>query len=144
MLDFGVSHEQHERLRKLMTDNGVDEQDLEETYSYEEAHGGHNVNKVENCVHLLHRPTSTKVKYHKYKQQGLNRYGARLQMIEMLFKGRSQIYTEGFDNDDTPQTRKHDSKQHSEPRVDEKKHHSEIKKLRHTLREHELDLEELD
>lgn len=144
MLDFGVSQEQHDRLRKNMADHGIQEHDIEESFTYDDTHHtGHNISKVENVVHLHHKPTGIKVRYHNYKHQGLNRYWARVQLIELVHKGRNQEYVHDFTEEEVlEQVRKH-TKYQKEQLIDEKKHHSEIKKNRHTLREHEIDLEEV-
>jgi protein subunit release factor B len=85
---FAVSPEKAEQLARRMAALGVREGDLEETFVHSGGHGGQNVNKTSTCVMLLHRPTGLQVKCQETRQQGLNRYLARLLLLDKLERQR--------------------------------------------------------
>ena len=63
----------HDRIAAL----GIQESDLEESFTKSGGRGGQNVNKVATCVVLLHRPTGLQVKCQSTRHQGRNRLLAR-------------------------------------------------------------------
>ena len=69
-----------ERMRAL----GVREQDIEERFVRSSGAGGQNVNKVASCVVLHHRPSRIRVKCQQERSQGLNRFLARLILLDKL------------------------------------------------------------
>ena len=74
---FGVSPEKESALEKKMSELGIKEQDLEESFTRSGGPGGQNVNKVSTCVQLKHLPTGITVKAQKDRTQGVNRFLAR-------------------------------------------------------------------
>lgn len=73
-----------QQLAERMTALGVREADLEETFVRSAGHGGQNVNKVNTCVLLRHRPTGLQVKCQATRQQGLNRLLARRLLLDKI------------------------------------------------------------
>ncbi|KAF7338423.1 hypothetical protein MVEN_02068100 [Mycena venus] len=62
------------------------EEDLEEAFVRGSGPGGQSVNKTENNVQLLHRPTGIRVTCHETRSLAMNRQIARRRLIEQLDK----------------------------------------------------------
>ena len=88
MSAFSVGLEKENQLAQRMAALGVREADLEETFVRSGGHGGQNVNKVATCVMLRHRPSGLQVKCQTTRQQGLNRFLARHQLLDRLEAAR--------------------------------------------------------
>jgi len=87
---FAVTPEKAEQLARRMAVLNVREADFEESFVHSGGHGGQNVNKTSTCVMLLHRPTGLQVKCQSTRQQGLNRYLARLLLLKKLERQRQE------------------------------------------------------
>ncbi|XP_015781601.1 probable peptide chain release factor C12orf65, mitochondrial [Tetranychus urticae] len=62
----------------------LDEKDLDETFTHGSGPGGSKVNKSENCVVLVHKPTGIVVKNHEFRELERNRKRARELMVTKL------------------------------------------------------------
>ena len=60
-----------------MAELGIREEDIEEKFIRSQGKGGQNVNKLETCVYLEHRPTGIEVKCQQERYQAMNRFLAR-------------------------------------------------------------------
>jgi protein subunit release factor B len=83
---FPVGLEKSELLERRMTELGVKEAEIEESFVRSGGHGGQNVNKTSTCVMLVHRPTAIQVKCQTTRQQALNRYLARQLLLDKIEK----------------------------------------------------------
>ena len=84
-MDFlGISLKKQHQLQKWMSQLQILEQDLQESFVLAQGKGGQNVNKVATCVYLVHVLTGVQVKCQKTRSQGLNRYWARVYLLEKI------------------------------------------------------------
>jgi protein subunit release factor B len=85
-----VSLEKEDQIAQAMAAMGVQESDIEETFVCSGGHGGQNVNKTSTCVMLVHRPTGLQVKCQSARQQGINRFTARLILLKKIAAARAR------------------------------------------------------
>ena len=91
MSQFGFSSYKENDLKNKLQRAGIFEKDIVETFVRSSGPGGQNVNKVSTCVHLKHIPTTIAVKYQKERSLGLNRYRARLLLLEKIEQRQNEI-----------------------------------------------------
>jgi len=91
MPDMFVSREKEDALKQKMAELGIREEDIDEKFVRSQGKGGQNVNKLETCVYLKHRPTGIEVKCQQERRQAMNRFLARrilTDKIETMILGR--------------------------------------------------------
>lgn len=86
MIKFAVSEEKNSWLRKKMEELGIFEKDIVEKFVRSSGHGGQNVNKTSTCVYLKHIPTGIEIKCMKDRNQSINRFIARRELIKKIEK----------------------------------------------------------
>jgi len=63
---------------------GIHEKDIEEKFIRSSGRGGQKVNKTSTCVYLKHVPTGIEVKWMKERNQSLNRFLARRELVKRI------------------------------------------------------------
>ena len=130
---FPVSLEKETQLEQRMAALGVRESDLDETFVRSGGHGGQNVNKTSTCVMLLHRPTGVQVKCQETRQQGLNRFIARQQLLDKIdARKRAQEAAERDRIEKIRRQKRKRSKGAKERMLADKSHRSDKKANRRT------------
>lgn len=128
---FPVSVAKQNDLRSRMRMLGIREVDIEEKFVRSSGKGGQNVNRVATCVMLLHRPSGLRVKCQTARTQGLNRYFARVRLVEKMEeqeKGRASKRQQEIEK--IKRQKRKRSKRAKEKMLAEKKHRAKVKQLR--------------
>ena len=86
MITFAVSEEKNKWLKEKMKSLGIHEKDVDEKFVRSSGKGGQKVNKTSTCVYLKHIPTSIEVKCMKDRNQSINRFLARRELVKRIEK----------------------------------------------------------
>lgn len=81
---FSVTPAKETALKERMEALHIREEDIEESFIRSSGKGGQHVNKTSTCVYLKHQPTGIEVKCQEGRSQALNRYRARLLLIQKI------------------------------------------------------------
>jgi len=84
MPDFPVRPEKQAALVERMQRLGIREEDISEQFIRSRGRGGQKVNKTSSCVVLTHRPTGITVRCERERSQALNRYVARVRLVDKI------------------------------------------------------------
>jgi protein subunit release factor B len=91
MLLFPVGEEKNRWLQERMKALGIYEKDIEERFIRSSGSGGQKVNKTSTCVYLKHIPTGIEIKCMRERNQSLNRFFARRELIMRIEKQSGQL-----------------------------------------------------
>ena len=94
MLLFPVSEEKKRWLKEKMEALSIHERDIEEKFIRSSGSGGQKVNKTSTCVYLKHIPTGIEVKWMEERNQSLNRFLARRELVRRIERMSGQLTTE--------------------------------------------------
>ena len=91
---FPVSEEKNRWLKERMETLGIHENDIEEKFIRSSGSGGQKVNKTSTCVYLKHIPTGIEVKWMEERNQSLNRFLARRELVRRVERMSGQLKSE--------------------------------------------------
>ncbi|HXX53683.1 MAG TPA: peptide chain release factor-like protein [Thermodesulfovibrionales bacterium] len=112
----------------------IREEDIDESFVRSGGKGGQKVNKASTCVYLKHLPSGIEVKCQEDRSQSLNRYRARVILVEKmdeLIKGREGEKQRKIEK--IRRQKRKRSKRAKEKMLAEKRITSEKKKLRSSV-----------
>jgi protein subunit release factor B len=91
---FAVGEEKNRWLQDRMEALGIYEKDIEEKFIRSSGSGGQKVNKTSTCVYRKHIPTGIEVKCLRERNQSLNRFLARREVVRRIEKLLRQLTPE--------------------------------------------------
>jgi len=121
-------------LKARMDILNIREEDIDESFVRSGGKGGQKVNKASTCVYLKHLPSGIEVKCQEDRSQSLNRYRARVILVEKmdeLIKGREGEKQRKIEK--IRRQKRKRSKRAKEKMLAEKRITSEKKKLRSSV-----------
>ena len=128
---YPVSSRKIRELQEKIKRLALKESDFEESFIRSGGSGGQNVNKVSTCVVMRHRPTGLEVRCQRERSQALNRYLAKLLLIdkiEQLYLGRESEKRKAISK--IRRQKRKRSKRAKEKLLEGKRRHSMKKSLR--------------
>jgi peptide chain release factor len=136
---FPVGPSKEKELQRKMEELGIREEDIEESFIRSGGKGGQHVNKTSTCVYLKHVPTGVEVKCQEGRSQGLNRYRARVLLmnkIDEMVRGEESKERQRIEK--IRRQKRKRSKRAKEKMLAEKRITSEKKKLRSQISGNEI------
>lgn len=131
-----ISSEKQESLEKRMEELDIREEDLIEKFILGSGKGGQKVNKTSSCVYLKHIPTGIEVKCQRERSRELNRYLARRELCEKVAYELHQEKTkQQREQEKIRQQKKRRSRRLKQKILEDKRKHSETKKMREKVEE---------
>lgn len=131
-----ISPETIARIKALMEEASVYEDDLEESFVLGGGPGGQKTNKTSNVVRLVHEPSGLMVRCGETRSRETNRWIARRTLAEMILereKGRKSAARQAAEKIRRQKRRR--SRRQKQKILDEKHARSETKALRRRVEE---------
>lgn len=126
-----ISPETIAKIKALMAEASVFEDDLEETFILGGGPGGQKTNKTSNVVRLSHGPSALQVRYGENRSREINRWLARRMLAEMILEreqGRKSAERQAREKIRRQKRRR--SRRQKQKMLDDKHAHSEKKAAR--------------
>ena len=131
-----ISPETVDRIKALMEEASVYEDDMEESFILGGGPGGQKTNKTSNVVRLVHEPSGLMVRCGETRSRETNRWIARRTLAEMILereKGRKTAARQAAEKIRRQKRRR--SRRQRQKMLDDKHAHSEKKALRRRVDE---------
>ena len=126
-----ISPETIERVKALMTEASVFEEDLEETFILGGGPGGQKTNKTSNVVRLAHEPSGIAVRCGETRSRETNRWLARRTLAELILEREKSRKSEARQKAEKVRRQKRRrSRRQKQKMLDDKRAHSQIKAMR--------------
>lgn len=126
-----ISPETIERIKSLMDEASVFEEDLEESFILGGGPGGQKTNKTSNVVRLGHEPSGLSVRCGETRSRETNRWLARRTLAEMILDRERVRKSEARQNAEKVRRQKRRrSRRQKQKMLADKRAHGEIKALR--------------
>ena len=129
-----ISPETIERIKALMVEASVFDEDLEESFILGGGPGGQKTNKTSNVVRLSHEPSGLMVRCGETRSRETNRWLARRMLAELILereKGRKSAARQAAEKVRRQKRRR--SRRQKQKMLDDKHAHSEVKRLRRAV-----------
>ncbi|QVL54984.1 MAG: peptide chain release factor-like protein [Simkaniaceae bacterium] len=131
-----VSPEKKRALARRIEELGITDNDLTEKFILGSGKGGQKVNKTASCVYLKHLPTGIEVKCQQERSRELNRYLARRELCEKIaYEIHQEKTKKRKEMEKIRQQKKRRSRRLKQKILEDKKKHSEVKKMRKKIEE---------
>lgn len=121
-------------LRRRMTDLGIAEAELDESFIAGAGSGGQKINKTASCVQLRHAKSGLVVKCQATRSRELNRYRARQELcdrIEQRVRGAESRLEQ--EREKIRRQKRRRSRRQKARMLDDKRHHAGIKASRRSV-----------
>ena len=129
-----ISPETIERIKALMEEASVYDEDLEESFILGGGPGGQKTNKTSNVVRLSHEPSGLMVRCGETRSRETNRWLARRMLAELILereKGRKSAARQAAEKIRRQKRRR--SRRQKQKMLADKHAHSEVKRLRRAV-----------
>ena len=126
-----ISAETIEKIRSLMAEASVFEEDLDESFILGGGPGGQKTNKTSNVVRLSHEPSGLTVRCGETRSRETNRWLARRTLAETILERERGIKSAARqEREKIRRQKRRRSRRQKQKMLADKHAHSEIKQLR--------------
>lgn len=131
-----ISPETIEKIKELMAEASLFEEDLEESFILGGGPGGQKTNKTSNVVRLSHEPSGVQVRCGENRSREINRWLARRMLAELILEREHRRKSAARQAAEKVRRQKRRrSRRQKQKMLDEKHAHSQIKANRRKVEE---------
>ncbi len=123
-----ISPETIEKIKRMMADASVYEDDLEESFILGGGPGGQKTNKTSNVVRLSHEPSGLSIRCGETRSREINRWLARRMLAEMILEREKGVKSAAKQaREKIRRQKRRRSRRQKQKMLDDKHAHSEKK-----------------